>query len=131
MPRRVLCAGTFDHLHPGHIDFLRQAKALGDELIVIVARDETVLRLKGFYPTHNEELRRKNIENVKIADAVILGNKTPDILKIIEEIKPDIIALGYDQRIKESEIFERFPNIEIKRLKPFFADKFKSSFYRL
>ncbi len=58
MGKRVVCAGTFDHLHPGHLDFLRQAKALGDELVVIAARDETVSRIKGFTPTYNEEIRK-------------------------------------------------------------------------
>ncbi len=130
MNKRVVCAGTFDHLHPGHIDFLKQAKSLGDELVVIVARDVTVNRLKGFFPTHNEDVRKKNIEDTKIADIVVLGNYTSDILNILEEIKPDIIALGYDQRVKESDILKRFPNIEIKRMQPYYANKYKSSFYR-
>ncbi|MGD1075360.1 MAG: adenylyltransferase/cytidyltransferase family protein, partial [Thermodesulfovibrionales bacterium] len=50
MSARVVCAGTFDHLHPGHLNFLEQASALGNELIVIVARDETVKRIKGIAP---------------------------------------------------------------------------------
>lgn len=130
MGKRVVCAGTFDHLHPGHLDFLRQAKSLGDELVVIVARDATVYRLKGFYPTYNEEVRKKNIEDTKIADIVVLGNFAADILSILEEIKPDIIALGYDQRVKETDILKRFPELEIKRMQPYCADKYKSSFYR-
>ncbi len=58
MGKRVVCAGTFVHLHPGHLAFLKQAKALGDELVVIAARDETVSRIKGFTPTYNEEIRK-------------------------------------------------------------------------
>ncbi len=130
MFKRVVCAGTFDHLHPGHLDFLRQAKELGDELVVIVARDETVYRIKGFLPTYNEEVRKKGVEDTKIADVVILGNYNSDIFMILEDIKPDIVALGYDQRVKESEILKRFPALKIIRLQPYQADKYKSSFYR-
>lgn len=130
MSKRVVCAGTFDHFHPGHLDFLKQAKALGDELAVIVARDETVFRVKGFRPTHSEEVRKANVEDTKIADFVIFGNYNPDILQILEEIKPDIVALGYDQRVRESDILKRFPKLEIKRMQPYHAEKYKSSFYR-
>lgn len=130
MLKRVVCAGTFDHFHLGHLHFLRQAKELGDELVVIVARDESVKRIKGFLPTHNEEARKKNVESAKIADRVILGLYNSDIFKIIEDLKPHVIALGYDQRVKESELLERFPTIEIIRLKPYQSDKYKSSFYR-
>lgn len=130
MSKRVVCAGTFDHFHPGHLDFLKQAKALGDELAVIVARDETVFRVKGFRPTHSEEVRKRNVEDTKIADFVIFGNYNSDILQILEEIKPDIVALGYDQRITETDILKRFPKLEIKRMQPYYAEKYKSSFYR-
>ena len=57
MGKRVLCCGTFDYLHPGHISFLKQAARLGTELFVVVARDENVKRLKGRYPDHGEEER--------------------------------------------------------------------------
>lgn len=130
MNKRVVCAGTFDHFHPGHIDFLRQAKSLGSELIVIVARDETVRRIKGFFPAHNEEIRRKNVQDSKLADLVILGNYDEDILKILLQIKPDVVALGYDQRVNENTISSRFPHLKIIRLQPYHAEKYKSSFYR-
>lgn len=131
MDKRVVCAGTFDHLHPGHLNFLAQAKSLGDELIVIVARDETVKRIKGFLPTHDEETRKKNIQDSQLADVVILGNYDEDILKILDEIKPDIVALGYDQRVNEDVISSRFPHLTIIRMQPYQAEKYKSSFYRL
>ncbi len=131
MPTRIVCAGTFDHLHPGHLDFLLQAKSLGDELVVIVARDKTVKRIKGFFPTHNEESRKKNVEASKIADLVVLGNYDADIFKILEEIRPDIVALGYDQRVNVDVISNRFPHLKIVRMQPYHAEKYKSSFYRL
>jgi FAD synthetase len=126
---RVVCAGTFDHLHPGHIDFLRQAKALGDELIVIVARDENVLRIKGIEPEH-EGYRKLNLEKTGIPDSVLLGNLGKDPLAILKELAPDIVALGYDQRVSEESIRAVLPECRIVRLKPFHPDLFKSSLYR-
>jgi FAD synthetase len=130
MGRKVVCAGTFDHFHPGHRDFLRQAKRLGEVLTVIVARDETVKRIKGFLPTHSEQLRKRNVEETGIPELVILGNLDSDLFQIIHEIKPDIIALGYDQRVSEEEIAKRFPFCTIVRLISFEPDQYKSSFYR-
>ena len=130
MGKKVICAGTFDHLHPGHIDFFTQAKGLGDELIVIVARDETVMRIKGFLPTHNEAKRKENVENTGVPDTVVMGNLDTDIFQILEELRPDVIALGYDQRVSEDEIKKRFPCCRIERLSSFQPEKYKSSFYR-
>jgi FAD synthetase len=130
MMKKVVCAGTFDHLHLGHINFLIQAKALGDELIVIVARDETVKKIKGFSPTDSEGTRRHNVENTGIPNLVVLGNLGADLFQILREIKPDIIALGYDQRVSEKEILERFPHCKVVRLSSFQPEKYKSSFFR-
>lgn len=130
MGKKVVCAGTFDHLHPGHIDFLKQAKTLGDELIVIVARDETVKRIKGFLPTHDEKLRQGNVKGTGIPDLVVLGNLDTDLFYILQELNPDIIALGYDQRVSEDEILRRFPLCKVVRLASFQPDQYKSSMYR-
>ena len=127
--KRVVCAGTFDHLHPGHINFLKQAKALGDELIVIVARDENVQRLKGLNPEH-EDYRKVTLERTGIPDAVILGYLDKDPLSILKKLSPDIVALGYDQRVTEDDIKAVLPDCKVVRLKPFCPEKFKSSFYR-
>ena len=67
MPKRVLCCGTFDYLHPGHESFLNQASRLGEELVVVVARDENVERLKDRKPDHEEEIRRARVESLGIA----------------------------------------------------------------
>ncbi len=127
---RVVCAGTFDHLHPGHLHFLRQAKALGGELVVIVARDGNVLRIKGIRPDHDEDHRRSVVEQTGIADRVVLGNPKGDLFSILLELLPDIVALGYDQRVDEGQIRERLPGCAVIRLQPFHPEKFKSSFYR-
>lgn len=127
---RVVCAGTFDHLHLGHINFLKQAKALGDELIVIIARDENVKRIKEIIPDHNEIQRKENVEKTGIPDRVILGFTDKDIFLILEELAPDIVALGYDQRVAEDAILKRLPNCKVIRLKPFHPDIYKSSYFR-
>jgi len=128
--KRVVCAGTFDHLHAGHIDFFRQAKDLGDELIVIVARNENVQRIKGIMP-EDENYRKMNVESTGIPDRVVLGNPGTDPLAILDELSPDIVALGYDQRVSDDAIKARFPHCEVIRLKPFHPERFKSSLYRL
>lgn len=128
--RRVVCAGTFDYLHAGHESFLRQAKSLGDELVVIVARDDTAMRIKGFRPSHPEDERRRAVAATGIPDGVTLGNLDADIFQIIETLKPDVIALGYDQRVSEDKIRERFPHISVTRLDAFHPEQFKSSLFR-
>lgn len=130
MAVRVVCAGTFDHFHPGHSDFLKQAKCLGDELIVIVARDETVLKIKGIRPDHDEGRRKADVENSGIPDQVMLGYLLSDIYSILRDLAPDVVALGYDQRVSEEEITGRFPRCRVVRLAPFHPEKFKSSYYR-
>jgi FAD synthetase len=99
---RVMASGVFDLLHPGHLYFLSQAKKLGDELIVVVARDRTAARLKR-PPILPEELRREMVEALKPVDKAVLGSLT-DIYHTVEELKPDVIALGYDQHFDEAEV---------------------------
>ncbi len=129
MTKRVMCCGTFDYLHPGHEAFLKQAAALGDELVVVVARDVNVHRLKGHFPDHDEEYRRQNIEKMAIADRVQLGNVGANLLDIVVEINPAIIALGYDQG-QPPGLAERFPNCRIVVLDSYQPERYKSSFLR-
>jgi FAD synthetase len=98
--KRVLAAGVFDLLHYGHLRYLEEAKNLGGEdaeLIVVVARDSTVLKRKGRLPVMNEVHRRALVEALKPVDKVILGGVDLNTAKVIQKVKPDIIALGYDQ----------------------------------
>ena len=127
--RRVLCCGTFDYLHPGHLSFIGQAAALGDELYVVVARDENVQRIKGHYPDHPEEERKAAIAQLPRVDDVRLGNEGQNFLHVVREIAPNIIALGYDQGPPPG-LAEAFPGCEIVVLEPHHPDKFKSSLYR-
>ncbi len=129
MPKRVLCCGTFDYLHPGHISFLEQAQELGNELYVVVARDANVERIKGRPPDQSEEERKTNLERLGLADDVRLGNAGTNFLKVVVDIAPDVIALGYDQKTP-GDLASRFPDLEIVVLEPHYPEKFKSSLYR-
>jgi len=96
----VLASGTFDLLHLGHVKYLEEAKRTGGrnaELIVIVARDSTVEERRGTKPIIPENQRRALVGSLKVVDEAILGYEDFDIGKVIEKIKPDIIALGYDR----------------------------------
>jgi FAD synthetase len=99
---RVMATGVFDLLHPGHVYFLTEAKKLGDELVVVVARDQTARRLKRepFVPEH---LRREMVEALKPVDRAVLGSTT-DIYETVVREKPDIIALGYNQLWNDKEV---------------------------
>ncbi|KAA0002584.1 MAG: FAD synthase [Thermoplasmata archaeon] len=92
---RVMATGVFDLLHIGHLHYLKEAKKLGDELVVVIATDETV-RKRKHNPIMPQEMRRELVEALKPVDRAVIGY-TDDFLRIVEEIKPDIIALGYDQ----------------------------------
>ncbi len=127
---RVLTFGTFDHFHEGHAFYLSEAKKLGDELIVVIARDETVKAIKGAEPDFNEKERKKSVEESGIATTVILGDKN-DKYKVIRKYKPAIIALGYDQfaftqRLQKLLIDEEL-NTNIVRIKSYKPNEFKSS----
>lgn len=96
----VLASGVFDLLHLGHVRFLEESKKLGgrdSELIVIIARDNTVKATKGRKPVMSENQRRALVESLKVVDEAVLGFEKFDLGDVIDRVKPDIIALGYDQ----------------------------------
>jgi FAD synthetase len=99
---RVMATGVFDLLHPGHLYFLNAARQLGDELVVVVARDQTARRLKRD-PYMPEHIRREMVEALKPVDRAVLGSST-DIYSTVEDVRPDIIVLGYDQKFNEHEV---------------------------
>ncbi|WP_309492600.1 adenylyltransferase/cytidyltransferase family protein [Candidatus Hecatella orcuttiae] len=133
--KRVLASGVFDLLHLGHARFLQKAKEVGgkdSELLVVVARDSTVKKLKGSPPVLPEKERRALVEMLKPVDKVVLGSrKLVDIEGIIRKHKPDIIALGYDQDQIEAEVkrvvaAKAFP-IQVVRIQRFGSEGFNSS----
>ncbi|NJE85064.1 FAD synthase [Thermococcus sp. CX2] len=95
---RVLVGGVFDLLHVGHIHFLSQAKSLGDELVVIVAHDETVRMQKRRNPINPAEDRAELLRALRMVDEVYIGTPGTIDYELVKKINPDIIAIGPDQR---------------------------------
>ncbi|MEK6942623.1 MAG: adenylyltransferase/cytidyltransferase family protein [Nanoarchaeota archaeon] len=128
--KTVMCAGTFDIVHPGHLFFFAEAKKLGDKLVVVVARDETSERMKGRKPLHNEKQRLEGIRSLDIVNEAVLG-KSGSIFDIIEEIKPNVICLGYDQRVQkqelEDELKKRGIKADVYRIGSYMPNVYKSS----
>ena len=100
---RVMASGVFDILHTGHISYLEQAKAMGDELYVVVASDDTV-RKRKHEPVTPEQMRVKIVSSLKVVDKAILGNSGGDMYSILETVRPDVIVLGFDQTFDEKEL---------------------------
>jgi len=124
--KKVMVFGTFDLLHPGHLNLFKQARKLGDYLVVVVARDKTVIKVKKRKPRFRQRQRLAAIRKTQLADKVILGHLKNHYQRIIEE-KPDIIALGYDQQNFTQALERKFPAIRIVRLKPYQPEIYKSS----
>ncbi len=117
---RVLVGGVFDILHVGHIHFLRQAKALGDDLIVIVAHDETVRMQKRREPINSAEDRAELLRALRMVDEVYIGSPGTIDYELVKRIDPDIVALGPDQlftceKLKE-ELRKHGINAEVIRI---------------
>ncbi|HHE36779.1 MAG TPA: FAD synthase [Candidatus Woesearchaeota archaeon] len=132
--RKVLVFGTFDILHPGHEYFLKQAKKHGDELIVVIARDLTVKQVKKEFPVNNEQERLGAVKKLDYVNNAILGSLSKDKYRIIEEVRPDVICLGYDQEAfvsgLEAKLQEKGLKPEIIRLDAYKPEKYKSSYYK-
>jgi len=128
--KKVMAFGTFDYLHAGHEHYLQKAKKLGGYLIIVVARDETVKKIKGKFPDHTENQRLKNLKKLSFVDKVIIGN-SKDKHKVITKFKPDIIVLGYDQYAftmgLKKVIINNNLDTEIVRMEAYKPSIFKSS----
>ena len=101
----VLAGGVFDIIHPGHINTLNAAKKLGNVLVVVVATDKTALKMKKRKPLHSAQLRQELVSSLSMVDICIIGDEE-DIFKTVDLVKPQIIALGYDQTHQEKYITE-------------------------
>jgi FAD synthetase len=101
---RVMATGVFDLLHTGHVHFLTEARRLGDELVVVVARDSTARRFKH-EPIMGEASRVQLVAALKPVDRAVLGHEG-SIYEILDEIRPDVIALGFDQIHNEEKVLE-------------------------
>lgn len=108
----VLAGGVFDIIHPGHIHTLNAAKELGDVLVVVVATDNTAVKMKKRRPLHVQEQRQELVNSLSMVDISLIGQEN-DIFKTVNHIKPQIIALGYDQIHQEKFITEGCKKIEL------------------
>lgn len=99
---RVMATGVFDILHTGHLHYLSEAKKLGDELVVVVATDATV-RKRKHEPITPEAMRVELVGALKPVDKAVLGREG-DMYEVVAQLKPDVIALGYDQQFDEKKL---------------------------
>jgi FAD synthetase len=106
-PQKVMVFGTFDGLHQGHLNLFTQARKYGNYLIVVVARDVNVLKIKGHEPRKSERQRLKDVSDVELVSLAVLGN-IKDPYAVIRRYRPSIIALGYDQNSFTENLKEDF-----------------------
>jgi len=113
--RVVLAGGVFDIIHPGHIHTLNSAKSLGDVLVVVVATDKTAEKIKKRTPLHNQKQRQDLVNSLSMVDLCLIGHEG-DIFKTVEIVRPEIVALGYDQIHQEKFIIDgcRKINLNVK-----------------
>ncbi|HLC44843.1 MAG: hypothetical protein A2722_03070 [Candidatus Doudnabacteria bacterium RIFCSPHIGHO2_01_FULL_50_11] len=131
--KRVMVYGTFDLLHPGHLNFLEQAKLLGGYLIVSVSRDHNAKKFKGHLPIFSERERLRIVSSLRMVDRAILGDRE-EYLPHTKREHPDIIALGYDQTAYgwqlEQDIKQGKLKARLVRLKPYKPRRHKSTRYK-
>ncbi len=121
---RVMTTGVFDLLHPGHVHMLEEAAKLGDELVVVIARDDSVIKEKHA-PITPEDHRQHMVQALKPVDQAVLGHRG-DYYRIVEELQPNIFALGFDQSYDEDQVQAEFDkrgiNCRVVRLPQFVGD---------
>ena len=127
---KYFLAGTFDNFHVGHQYLLWSAAREASALIIVIARNTTVEKIKKKKPVHDERLRLQRVkaENLPRAE-VLLGREDFDFLKTLEEASPDVLYVGYDQRIDEAKIKKAFPDLMIKKAVAYAPEIFKSSLF--
>lgn len=127
----VLVFGSFDGLHPGHEHMLTEAKALGDRLVVCLATDATIERLKGHKAFHAYNVRQAALELLPSVDVVVSGDDADGTYSVITTERPDIIAFGYDQQALHDDCVAWLDRHRIEAhtvyLQPFEPQKYKSS----
>lgn len=128
--KKVMVFGAFDGLHAGHIDFFKQAKECGDYLIVVVARDKTIKKVKKCSPSLDENERLKAVQNCKLVNEVKLGYEN-NPYRLIKEMRPDAVCLGYDQKSFTKNLPREIERMKLKtkiyRMEPYQSQKYHSS----
>lgn len=106
----VLAGGTFDILHPGHIEFLEKAKKNGDYLILFLESDKKVKKIKGkLRPINTQEDRAKVLVSIKFVDLIItlpFLRSDQEYTNLVNLIQPDIIAVTKEDPIKSKKVIQ-------------------------
>lgn len=129
MNKKIIAFGTFDIFHLGHQDFFKQAKKLGDYLVVVIARDVNVEKIKGGLPLNDELNRASKIKKFNLVDEVILGNKK-DKYKVLKQQQPDMICLGYDQKVNTIELQKKLKEYKLNEVKVVRLRAYKPEIYK-
>ncbi len=133
--QQVMLFGVFDRLHPGHLYALYHARLLGDALIAVVTRAAVARELKGRSPQDDERQRLRNVRATKLASRAVLGDKRQGGYAVIRKYKPDIIAVGYDQKGLAADLRRRMRakellSIPIVRLRAYQPRRYHTSLLR-
>lgn len=131
--KTAMAFGSFDVLHPGHIKYLRGASKYGD-LTVVVARDDSIRRLKGRSPLVDQKSRVEIIGSLRFVHRAVLGERIRgwnDIYNIVLKLRPDFLVFGYDQKVDmkylKGFLLEHGLRCRIIKLGAYKATKYKSS----
>lgn len=132
---RVMVFGVFDGIHAGHRAFLRQARKFGRELIVVVARDSAVLKLKHKLPLNRERRRLQIVRKIKGVSRAMFGDRKQGSYMVIKKYRPHLICLGYDQKMLGRDLRSKMrcgliPSIPLRYLNPYQPVKLHSSLLR-
>lgn len=133
--KRVVAFGAFDPLHPGHLYFLSTARKHGEDLTVVVARDESIYSFKKREPYLGLEARVQALIDTGIPDKVLPGNLPGRRFDLLRSLEFDVLALGYDQEPSDREVARLLlvagkNAVEIVRVAPFYPEKYKSTLVR-
>ncbi len=128
--KKIIVAGSFDVLHPGHVKFLEWVKRkFKGKLIIVLARNESIEKMKRRKPVFSERERKILLEAIRYVDKVIIGDKK-DFLKPLLKEKPDVIVLGYDQWVDEKDLEKKLREsglcVKIVRAPAFNEKRWKS-----
>ncbi len=129
---KIMVFGTFDGLHQGHLSFFKQARKLAKKaiLVVSIARDKNVFKIKGARPRLNEKKRFNLVKKCDLVDFVVLSG-VKNYLPHIKKIRPNMIALGYDQRAYVKNLKKDLKTtgliVKVVRMKPYKEGIYKNS----
>ena|SRR3989344_2137501 len=131
--KRAIIFGVFDGIHDGHRDLFRQAKEYAEELVAIVGRDSASVQWKGKKPRHSEQERLSLVLNEELVDHAVLGDEEQSTYRVLRELQPDVICLGYDQEALAGDLKpwlqSNGKSTPLILLKPFKPETYHNSFF--